>query len=270
MMHYKKGKNVEEELTREQIPLENLPQSFLWMHVKGGSRIFGLIDYAKKELELGQYRAMVWSGTGGGVGKTISCAEIMKKDYELHQVTRICYRKVEEFWDPQQEGLEPIVATRNIPSIHILLSLEEIDPKTAGYQHSRTRTTFWSEGDQTEGKSGRKNYFTGPQLKKKPNRHYENGGKDGGGTGANGGGPEGGAGGNGGGNKNKKKNKGKGGKPTEGGQTEVKEKKDSGGKAENKAKKAKNNENKQKAQSSGSGDAAPVGKEPAPGTSSES
>uniref|UniRef100_A0A8D8E907 Ribonuclease P protein subunit p25-like protein n=1 Tax=Culex pipiens TaxID=7175 RepID=A0A8D8E907_CULPI len=269
MMHYKKGKNVEEELTREQIPLENLPQSFLWMHVKGGSRIFGLIDYAKKELESGQYRAMVWSGTGGGVGKTISCAEIMKKDYELHQVTRICYRKVEEFWDPQQEGLEPIVATRNIPSIHILLSLEELDPKTPGYQHSRTRTTFWSEGDQTEGKSGRKNYFTGPLLKKKPNRHYENGGKDGGG-GANGGGPEGGAGGNGGGNKNKKKNKGKGGKPAEGGQTEVKEKKDSGGKAENKAKKVKNNENKQKAQSSGSGGAAPVGKEPAPGTSSES
>lgn len=180
------------------------------------------------------------------------------------------FHRVEEFWDPQQEGLEPIVATRNIPSIHILLSLEEIDPKTPGYQHSRARTTFWSEGDQTEGKSGRKNYFTGPQLKKKPNRHYENGGKDGGGTGANGGGPEGGAGGNGGGNKNKKKNKGKGGKPTEGGQTEVKEKKDSGEKVENKAKKAKNNENKQKAQSSGSGDAAPVGKEPAPGTSSES
>uniref|UniRef100_A0A1Q3F483 DNA/RNA-binding protein Alba-like domain-containing protein n=1 Tax=Culex tarsalis TaxID=7177 RepID=A0A1Q3F483_CULTA len=266
MMHYKKGKNVEEELTREQIPLANLPPSFLWMHVKGGSRIFGLIDYAKKELESGQYRAMVWSGTGGGVGKTISCAEIMKKDYELHQVTRICYRKVEEFWDPQQEGLEPIVATRNIPSIHILLSLDEIDPKTPGYQHSRTRTTFWCDGD-PERKAGRKNYFTGPQLKKKPNRHYENDGAGTGGGGANGSGGPGGAGN--GGNKNKKKNKNKGGKPGgEGGQPEVK--KDSGGKAENKAKKAKNNENKQKAQNSVSGGAAPVEKEPPAGTSSES
>lgn len=272
MMHYKKGKNVEEELTREQIPLENLPSSFLWMHVKGGSRIFGLIDYAKKELESGQYRAMVWSGSGGGVGKTISCAEIMKKDYELHQVTRICYRKVEEFWDPQQEGLEPIVATRNIPSIHILLSLDEIDPKTAGYQHSRTRTTFWCDAESTEGKPGRKNYFTGPQLKKKPNRHYENEGGGGGGGPGNAGNS---ANGNGGaGNKNKKKNKNKGGgKPGgEGGQPDGKEKKEENKpKGDNKAKKAKNNENKQKAQNSSGGEMKEsVGKEPSAGTSSES
>lgn len=93
MMHYKKGKNVEEELSKEQIPIEGLPEQFLWMHVKGGSRIFNLVDYAKKALESGEYRSMVWSGTGGGTGKTISCAEIMKKDFELHQITRICYSK---------------------------------------------------------------------------------------------------------------------------------------------------------------------------------
>lgn len=33
MMNYKKGKNVEEELTEDTIPIENLPQKFLWMHV---------------------------------------------------------------------------------------------------------------------------------------------------------------------------------------------------------------------------------------------
>lgn len=92
-MHYKKGKNVEEELTKEQIPIEVLPGQFLWMHVKGGSRIFNLVEYAKKALESGDQRALVWSGTGGGIGKTISCAEIMKKDFELHQITRVCYRK---------------------------------------------------------------------------------------------------------------------------------------------------------------------------------
>lgn len=35
---------------------------------------------------------MVWTGFGGGVGKTISCAEIMKRDFDLHQVTRLCYK----------------------------------------------------------------------------------------------------------------------------------------------------------------------------------
>lgn len=33
MMNYKKGKNIEEELTKDAIPIENLPQDFLWMHV---------------------------------------------------------------------------------------------------------------------------------------------------------------------------------------------------------------------------------------------
>lgn len=40
--------------------------------------------------------------------------------------------RVEEYWDPQMEGLEQIVITRQIPCIHILLSFDEIDPKTPG------------------------------------------------------------------------------------------------------------------------------------------
>ncbi|XP_061508923.1 ribonuclease P protein subunit p25-like protein [Anopheles gambiae] len=185
MMHYKKGKNVEEELSQEQIPIEVLPANFLWMHVKGGSEVKNLVDYAKKALEEGTHRSVVWSGSDGGVGKTISCAEIMKRHFELHQVTRICYRKVEEFWDPQQEGLEQIVAKRNIPCVHILMSLDEIDPSVAGYQHSKTQGGFWTEAGLSSSDGPRKrtkeggdrkgNYFTGPQLKKKPNRHYEEG-----------------------------------------------------------------------------------------------
>lgn len=33
MENYKKGRNVEEEVTREKIPIEILPENFLWMHV---------------------------------------------------------------------------------------------------------------------------------------------------------------------------------------------------------------------------------------------
>ncbi|XP_062552753.1 uncharacterized protein LOC134217922 [Armigeres subalbatus] len=243
MMHYKKGKNVEEELTKEQIPIECLPGQFLWMHVKGGSQIFNLVNYAKKALECGEYRAVVWSGTGGGIGKTISCAEIMKKDFELHQVTRVCYRKVEEYWDPQQEGLEKIVATRNIPSIHILMTLDEIDQKTPGYQHSKIRTTFWLESDPTGSKGGPRkggNYFTGPLLNKKPNRNY---GEDRKGSHGNGGGKgEGSTGGK------KGKNKNKDGKSQTNRENGDKgpQQSDASGSGGNNSKKSKHNENRQK------------------------
>ena len=94
MNNYKKGKNIEEELTRECIPIPNLPADFLWMHVKGGTKIHNVVDYAKKQLEEGKCRSIVWSGSGGGVGKTISCAEILKNEkVEFHQITRICYKK---------------------------------------------------------------------------------------------------------------------------------------------------------------------------------
>ncbi|XP_050075323.1 ribonuclease P protein subunit p25-like protein [Anopheles maculipalpis] len=202
MMHYKKGKNVEEELSQDQIPIEVLPEQFLWMHVKGGSAVMNLVEHAKKALEDGTHRSVVWSGSDGGVGKTISCAEIIKRHFELHQVTRICYRKVEEFWDPQENGLEQIVAKRNIPCVHILTSLDEIDPKVPGYQHSKTQGGFWtgaglgpSDGSPRKRPQGQRpkeggdkkgNYFTGPQLKKIANRHYSNGGDEPAGSNSNG------------------------------------------------------------------------------------
>uniref|UniRef100_A0AAG5D6A7 DNA/RNA-binding protein Alba-like domain-containing protein n=1 Tax=Anopheles atroparvus TaxID=41427 RepID=A0AAG5D6A7_ANOAO len=184
MMHYKKGKNVEEDLSKELIPIEVLPERFLWMQVKGGTHVPNVVEYAKKAFDDGTYRAVVWTGADGGVGKTVSCAEIMKRHFELHQVTRVCYRKVEEFWDPQQDGLEQIVAKRNIPCVHILLSLDEIDPGVPGYQHSKTQGGFWLDADgprkrpQGAAKNGfgdkRGNYFSGPQLNRRGNRHYDN------------------------------------------------------------------------------------------------
>ncbi|XP_031638635.1 ribonuclease P protein subunit p25-like protein [Contarinia nasturtii] len=145
MMNYRKGRNVEEELTRNDIQIENLPEDFLWMHVKGGTTVSNVIEFANKALQSGEHRSIVWTGYGGGVGKTISCAEILKRDFTLHQVTRLCYKTNEEYWDPILDGLEPIVVKRNIPCVHILMSLDEIDPKTPGYQFSKNRTTFWVE-----------------------------------------------------------------------------------------------------------------------------
>lgn len=51
-----------------------------------------VIEFAKKALHSGEHRSIVWTGYGGGVGKTISCAEILKRDFTLYQVTRICHK----------------------------------------------------------------------------------------------------------------------------------------------------------------------------------
>ncbi|XP_055374447.1 ribonuclease P protein subunit p25-like protein [Condylostylus longicornis] len=169
MINYRKGENVEEELTRDNIPIECLPQKFLWMHVKGSTKISNVIEYAKKALDSGEYRSIVWTGSGGGIGKTISSAEIMKRDYDLHQVTRLCYQKIEEYWDPITKGLEQIVASRQIPCIHILTTLDEIDPKVLGYQKAKQKTHFWNDPNQKQKKNP--NYHD--QIKAKYNRNGE-------------------------------------------------------------------------------------------------
>lgn len=92
MDNYKKGKNFEEELTKDRIPIEGLPNEFLWMHVKGGTKVSNVVERAEKALESGEFRSIVWSGSGGGVAKTISCAEIIKRKFKVHQVTKIMYQ----------------------------------------------------------------------------------------------------------------------------------------------------------------------------------
>uniref|UniRef100_A0A336M4U5 CSON003478 protein n=1 Tax=Culicoides sonorensis TaxID=179676 RepID=A0A336M4U5_CULSO len=142
MENYRKGSNIEEELSKDRIPIENIPENFLWMHVKGGTKIQNVIEYARNALDSGEHKVVVWSGSGGGVPKTISCVEVMKRHYKLHQITRLCYQKVDEIWEPMMEGLEQIVVKRQIPAIHILVSLDEIDPSTPGYQLSGQTTSM--------------------------------------------------------------------------------------------------------------------------------
>jgi ribonucleases P/MRP protein subunit RPP25 len=52
--------------------------------------------------------------------------------------------RIEEYWDPVLAGLDPIVVTRKVPAIHILLTVDDIDPQTPGYQHAdESSSTFW-------------------------------------------------------------------------------------------------------------------------------
>ncbi|XP_018562237.1 ribonuclease P protein subunit p25-like protein isoform X2 [Anoplophora glabripennis] len=134
MENYRKGKNIEEPLERNKIAIPNLPDNFLWMQVKGGSKIRNLLSYALKEFTT--VNSLVWTGSGTSVGKAITCAEIMKRECNnsLHQITKLCYRLVEEFWDPLNPELDQIVVKRKLPMIHIYLSKDPLNTEELGYQ----------------------------------------------------------------------------------------------------------------------------------------
>uniref|UniRef100_A0A170YPL1 Ribonuclease p protein subunit p25-like protein n=1 Tax=Triatoma infestans TaxID=30076 RepID=A0A170YPL1_TRIIF len=131
--NYSKGKNVEQALTRDTLGIPGLPENFVWMQVKGGSKMRNLLELALEEYEQG--RDILWSGSGPALGKTISCAEVMKKKFSpIYQFNKICYRRFEEHWEPKLEGLDPLVVNRDMPMIHILLSHQPVNKDLPGYQ----------------------------------------------------------------------------------------------------------------------------------------
>ncbi|XP_056647586.1 ribonuclease P protein subunit p25-like protein isoform X2 [Diorhabda sublineata] len=132
MENYKKGKNVEEPFDRNKIPIPNLPNNFLWMQVRGGSKIRNLLRHAINEFP--EVKHVVWTGFGPSVSKCITCAEIMKREFNnsLHQITRLCYRHIEEYWDPLLPDLDQLIVRRKLPMIHIYLSSENLNTDELG------------------------------------------------------------------------------------------------------------------------------------------
>lgn len=145
MEHYYKGKNVEEAFERDKIPIKDIPENFLWMQVKGGSKMNNLLSHATGILKDKTANAVVWTGAGSAIPKVISCAEILKRQFSIkHQVTKLDVKKVEEYWEPKMDGLETIVVKREIPVIHILLSIQEVDASQLGYQ-TKGNVKFWQQ-----------------------------------------------------------------------------------------------------------------------------
>ncbi|XP_025268762.1 ribonuclease P protein subunit p25-like protein isoform X2 [Camponotus floridanus] len=116
-----------EKSTSTKVPIENLPQKFLWMHVKSGTKIRNVLDYALKEFP--NYNSIVWTGIGQGIAKAISCAELFKRKHEsLHQVTKLCYM------EPENPKEDITTETHQIPEVHILLTKYIKDTTELGYQ----------------------------------------------------------------------------------------------------------------------------------------
>lgn len=127
-------------------PIPGLATDVLHMRVKEGSKIRNLLRFATARMQAeGQdsngtsLRQVVFTGSGRGVTKTITCVEILKRKVGgLHQVSKIHYKTVNEVWQSPQQGAPGITMQRTVPAICILLSKDPLDPQEPGYQPLQT------------------------------------------------------------------------------------------------------------------------------------
>ncbi|KAM9352335.1 ribonuclease P protein subunit p25a [Symphorus nematophorus] len=124
-------------------PIPGLAADILHMRVKEGSKIRNLLRFATARMQgessgtsLGQ---VVFTGSGRGVTKTITCVEILKRKVGgLHQVSKLYYKTVNEVWESPQQGAAGVSVQRTVPAICILLSKDPLDPQEPGYQPPQT------------------------------------------------------------------------------------------------------------------------------------
>ena len=90
---------------------------------------------------------LVVGGCGPNTEKVVTLAEIIKRrNKHVHQVTKVGYIIVREFWDPKTEELNPLVVTRLVQTVHILLVMRREDEQKQG----GLLDVLWGE----EGKAG--------------------------------------------------------------------------------------------------------------------
>lgn len=179
MENYRKAR-VEEQPSV--CPFRSLPPDTPEVRVKDGSKIRNLLRFALSRMEPGPRAAedegrppsedvgvaaegqqeargrplcrhIVFTATGKGVSKAITCAEIVKRRVKgLHQLTRLLYATAVEVWEPLEPsaGLDSLTVSRNMPAIWILLSKELLDCSQPGYQAPGRYDTLWAQSTSRE------------------------------------------------------------------------------------------------------------------------
>ncbi|XP_041966493.1 ribonuclease P protein subunit p25a [Alosa sapidissima] len=123
-------------------PIPGLPEGVLEMRVKEGSKIRNLLGFAMARMQGGlqhggrtPLRQILFTGSGRAITKTITCAEIMKRQIRgLHQLSKLQYRTVQEQWEGRDSACSRMTIHRMLPAIYILLSKEPLDTHEPGYQ----------------------------------------------------------------------------------------------------------------------------------------
>lgn len=133
-------------------PIPGLAADILHMQVKEGSKIRNLLRFAtarmqgeERDTNKTSPRQVVFTGSGRGVTKTITCVEILKRKVGgLHQVSKLFYKTVTTVWKSPQTGVESSMK-RTLPAICILLSKDPLDPQEPGYQAPETLSVTMEE-----------------------------------------------------------------------------------------------------------------------------
>merc|ERR1712179_120172 len=84
----------------DNIPMKDLPLQYGWQEVTGSTRVRADVGALCKLLK--EEGALVIGGSGTNTEKV-----------------------VREFWDPKTEELDPLVVTRHVPTVHILLEINK-------------------------------------------------------------------------------------------------------------------------------------------------
>ncbi|KAK2845175.1 hypothetical protein Q5P01_011834 [Channa striata] len=207
MENYTKSRTVEQPSV---CPFPGLPPDTPQIRVKDGSKIRNLLRYALSRMEAkpraakeeeqpppeeggmaveGQQEAptrplckqIVFTASGKGVSKAITCAEIVKRRIKsLHQLTKLLYSTVVEVWEPLEPaaGLDSLTVSRNLPAIWILLSKEPLDCSQHGYQAPGRYDALWAQsntreegGGLTAQRAGQRKKRGGGSRGKGPGRH---------------------------------------------------------------------------------------------------
>lgn len=123
-------------------PIPGLAADILHMRVKERSKIHNLLQFATTRMQ-GERRdsngtslkQVVFTGSGKGLTKTITCVEILKRKVGgLHQVSKLYYKTVNKVCGNPQQGALDKTTQKTVPAICILLSKDPLDPQEPGYQ----------------------------------------------------------------------------------------------------------------------------------------
>ncbi|XP_013981418.2 uncharacterized protein [Salmo salar] len=103
----------------------------------------GVMDIGRSQTRTGlSVRQVIFTGSGKGITKTITCVEILKRKLGgLHQLSKLHYKTVSEVWESRETDVTPrsrMTVHKTVPAISILLSKHPLDPREPGYQPPET------------------------------------------------------------------------------------------------------------------------------------
>lgn len=100
------------------------------------------ISYAFRLIQ-DENKSLVIKAMGQTIHRAIIVAEILKRRIVgLHQINELGSVKVVDIYEPIEEGLDKVELTRQIPSITITLSTQELDIHHSGYQSPLSAELF--------------------------------------------------------------------------------------------------------------------------------